>query len=96
MKIDYSQTINNLAGQPYKVDTKDLTLGDVCAEALATDQTGGKMKLFALAQEAFKSQKADIDAADLALLKRCVTDCKSYQGNAVILGQALEMLENVK
>lgn len=96
MKIDYDQPIKNLAGVPYKIEEKPLTLGDVCAEALATDSSGGKMKLFSLAQKAHKGGQSEIDAADLSLTKTAVESCKSYQGNAVILGQALELLEQVK
>lgn len=96
MKIDCSQVITTLKGEPYKIDGRELTLGDVVAEALAADQTGGKMKLYALAQKAVKSADMEVDAADLALIKRAVETCRSYQGNAVILGQALEKLEEVK
>jgi len=97
MKIDYSKKINTLAGKPYQVENGvDLTLGDIVAEALATDQTGGKMKLYSLAQTAFKKGVSEVDSADLVLIKKAVADCKSYNGNALILGQSLELLEEVK
>lgn len=96
MKIDYSQVLYTLAGNPYKVEDKDLTLGDIVAEALATDQSTGKMKLYALAQTAFKKEVCEIDSADLALIKKALEGCPSYTGNALILGQSLELLEKVK
>lgn len=96
MKIDYSQVLNTLSGTPYKIEGNDLTLGDIVAEALATDQQGGKMKLYSLAQTAFKKEKAEIDTADLAMVKSAVEKCPSYAGNALILGQSLELLEQVK
>lgn len=96
MKLDYSQTINTLAGKPYVADGKDLTLGDIVAEALATDTTTGKMKLYVLAQEAYKGGKQEVDAADLKLIKAAVENCKSYNANAIILGQSLELLEQAK
>lgn len=96
MKLDCSQPINTLKGVPFKSDGEALTLGQVISEALAVDQTGGKMKLYALAQKAFASTEIEIDSADLSLIKRAVAECKSFQGNALILGQALEMLEGVK
>ncbi len=46
MQIDYSKTINTLLGTPYKNDSKDLTLGDVVAEALATYSVGGQDETF--------------------------------------------------
>lgn len=96
MEIDYSHIINTLSGVPYKIEGNDLTLGDIVAEALAAHNTGGKMKLYALAQVAFKKKKATIDSADLALVKSAVETCAAYQGNALILGQSLELLEKVK
>ena len=94
MKIDYSKTITTLTGKPYTTEDGNLTLGHVVAEALATDQSGGKMKLFTLAQNAFKGGKSEVDTADLATIKKAVEASKAY--NNVILGQALELLENVK
>lgn len=96
MKLDYSQVLSTLAGNPYKIDDKDLTLGDIVAEALATNQSEGKMKLYALAQTAFKKEITEVDSADLALIKKAVEGCQSYSGNALILGQSLELLEKVK
>ena len=96
MKIDLTQTMNTLAGKPYMADGKPLTLGMVLAEILATDGTGGKMKLFSLAQRAYKDKSMDVDQADFNLIKGAAEKTNAYQGNAIILGQALEMLEKTK
>lgn len=97
MQIDYSQKINTLHGTPYQItEGVDLTLGDIVAEALATDTSGGKMKLYSLAQTAFAKKKAEVDIADLALIKKAIETCTSYGGNSLILGQSLELLEKVK
>ncbi len=94
MKIDTKQIVNNLAGKAYQSDEKDLTLGAVIAESLASSGTGGKMKIYILAQKAYTSDSIEVDEADMSLIKRCVEECKSY--NNVILGQALAMLEEAK
>lgn len=95
MKINYGQTINTLSGTPYQSAGKDLTLGSIVAEALAVDPSGGKMKLYALAQSAYRGGEQEVDSADLKLIKTAVENCKSYDGNAILLGQALERLEKV-
>lgn len=97
MKIDLEQPIKTLSGEVYKNVTKDLTLGGVISEALAASETGGKLKMYVLAQEAFKGGEMDVDSADFSLIKTAVETNKSYgnQGN-IILGQALEMLNQVK
>ena len=97
MKIDLTQKINTLAGLPYQVEAgKDLTLGIVLAEILATDTTGGKMKLFSLAQKSYSQEELEVDMADFNLIKTATEKTQAYQGNAVIIGQTLELLEKVK
>lgn len=96
MKIDLSQPINTLNGKPFKMDKEDLTLGMVIAEILATDSTGGKMKLWSLAQRAYKGGQMEVDTSDFALIKAAAERTNAYNGNAIILGQALEKLEAVK
>lgn len=94
MKINASAPILTLKGEPYKLDDNALTLGQVCAEALASDKTGGKMKLYTLSDKLFKGGEVEVDAADLAMIKRAVNDSPSY--NNIINGQALLLLEDVK
>lgn len=96
MKIKLSQEIKTLTGDSYKTESGPLTLGVVIAEALTTDQTLGKMKAFALAQKAYSGKEMEVDAADLVVIKKAVEQCKSYNGNPIILGQALTLLEEAK
>lgn len=93
MKIDCSKLITSLDGTPIKVGEEHLTLGFVIAEAMASDKTGGKMKLYILAEKAYKNQVMEVDAADHAFIKKAVEQCTSYNQNAIILGQALAYLE---
>lgn len=98
MKIDAGTVLKNLKGEPFKLteDTK-LTLGDVIAEAVATDTTAGKFKLYSLAVKASEGKEFDVDAADLKLIKTALENCKSYgTQNTIIVGQAIGLLEEVK
>jgi hypothetical protein len=96
MKIDTSRKISNLRGEPYKTSEGDeLTLGAVCAEALATHNVGGKMKAYSLAHRCFGTKgELEVDQADLTLIKGAVEACSTY--NNLITGQALEMLAEAK
>ena len=94
MQLDTGLVIKTLTGEAYKTDKKSLTLGDVIAEGLATDQSGGKMKMYLLAEKCYSGKKIERDQADLSIIKKSVEECKTY--NNLILGQALLLLENVK
>lgn len=91
MKIKATEKIVTLKGEPYKNGDEELTLGVVLAESLANDTTGGKMKIFSLAQKFFNNDEVELDAADMVMVKKAVEQCKSY--NNIILGQALTLLE---
>ncbi len=94
MKINTGATVNTLKDEPYTIDGKPLTVGQVIAEALAVDKTGGKMKLYALADRCFKNESVEVDAADLSLMKRAVEESTAY--NNIVNGQVLVALENAR
>lgn len=94
MKINTGATVNTLKGEPYTIDGSPLTVGQVIAEALAVDKTGGKMKLYALSDKCYNNASVEVDAADLALIKKAVTDSQAY--NNIVNGQVLVVLEAVK
>lgn len=95
MKIKTGQEIKALTGDTYKTpEGKELTLGVVLAEALASYDAGGKMKSYVLAEKCYAGSEVEVDAADLGLIKKAVEECKTY--NNLILGQALLLLEGVK
>ncbi len=88
MKIDSKKVLKNLAGDDYTVENRPLTLGEVLAEAVATSETGGKMKIYSLAEKLYNAtEPVDLDAADITFIKEAVEKCKAY--NNLILGQAL-------
>lgn len=95
MHINASLKIKTLKGEPFKTVDGDMTLGVVLAEVFANDKTGGKMKMYALAQKFSKGGKVEVDAADLAMIKKAV-ESSQVQWNNIIMGQALELLEQVK
>lgn len=84
--------MNTLKGEPYTVDNLPLTVGQVIAEALAVDKTGGKMKVYALANKCFNNASVEVDGADLVMIKRAVNDSTAY--NNIINGQVLMALES--
>lgn len=95
MKIDASRVLVSLGGEDYTdADGKKLTLGGVLAESLATTTEGGKMKTYTLAQRCYAGGEVEVDAADMALIKKATEACKSY--NNLVVGQALALLEEAK
>lgn len=92
MKIDTSKLVLNLKGEPYQYDGEDLTVGKVIAESLALFDMGGKMKLFTMAQNAYKSTGMDVDVVDAGLISKALEKCTVY--NSIITGQALLEVEN--
>lgn len=98
MKIEAGKILKTLKGQDFQLsEGVPLTLGDVIAEAVASDATGGKFKMWSLAVSASKGEDFDVDVADLALIKTALNNCKSYGGqNIAVIGQAIGMLEDVR
>lgn len=94
MKIDTGKEVLNLKGEAYKADGEPLRVGHVIAEALGSNPAGGKMKMYLLAEAAYKNPSLEVDAADFAIIKNVVEACTSY--NNIIVGQVLNELESVK
>ena len=86
--------MTTLTGEPYKYDGRDLTVGAVIAEVLADNDTGGKMKLFSMAQKAFKSDGMEVDIVDKGLITKALEKSTKYSN--IILGQALLAVEEAK
>lgn len=73
----------------------DLTIGQAIANILLASETGGKMKLFILAQKFFQDKFVDIDKADLDLVKNSIENSKGIY-TALVTGQLLVMLDEIK
>lgn len=97
MKIDFSQKLMDLAGQPMKKDEKeDATLSSVCVEALLLPREedknldmGEKLKRGRLAERLYNATEAEVSVEEINLLQQLVS--KSY-GVLVVL-RAHSLLE---
>lgn len=95
MKIDLERKIQNFKGEPLKdSEGETATLGSVLSSILLSAEEGGKMKLYVLAEKFYKGGEIDIDASDLALVKRIVSTTKAH--NILVAGQCELLLEEVK
>lgn len=98
MKIDFNKKFTNFNGEVLKDSQsgKELSLGDVCVEALmAVDQNNPiegveKMKRYNLALDIHKGNKDSLSAEDIVLLKELV----GKYFTTIVVGQALPMLDN--
>lgn len=96
MKIILTQTINDLSGKPLQNNEKKVvTLGEVLSNVVIASEEQGKMKLFLLAKKFFEQESIDLDASDLALVKKVVSNSHAY-GGTLVLGQVELLLEGAK
>lgn len=96
MKLDLKKTINNFKGEALQdTDKKDLTLGEALSNILVSAEEGGKMKLFVLAKKFYEAESIDLDASDLALVKKVVSTSRAYSGS-LVTGQVELLLELVE
>lgn len=96
MKIILTQTINDLSGKPLQNNEKKVvTLGEVLSNVVIASEEHGKMKLFLLAKKFFEQESIDLDASDLALVKKVVSNSRAY-GGTLVLGQVELLLEGAK
>jgi len=96
MKISTNKVITNLKGEALKgEDKKEITFGEVLSNIILSDEKGGKMKTFVLAEKIYKAKESvDLDSADFALLKSSVEQTKTYTN--LVTGQVLVYLESLK
>lgn len=89
MKIQAKNKIKGLDGKDL-----DLTVGQAISNILVSSETGGKMKLFVLAQKFYNDNVVDIDAADVELTKNTIESSKVY--TALVSGQLLVLIDSLK
>lgn len=90
MKINTKTPLKTLKGDVIS----ELNVGDAIANILASSETGGKLKLFILAQKFATEDQVEVDSADLGLIKTAVESSKVY--TVLVTGQVLQILEEVK
>lgn len=95
MKINTKQGIKDLAGKDI-ANGKDgiFTVGLALSNILLDAKTGGRMKLFILAQKCFDAKEIEVDNADLQLIKDSVEKTEQY--NNLVNGQLLQILNEIK
>ena len=80
MKIETSEKILDLTGQPIKLNETDLTVGKVVAQILMAPRKDNsylfdKVKLLILAQQFYKEEETEMDVVDVEkLIKMVETD----------------------
>ncbi len=79
MQINFSKTISDLDGNPYREGAKALTLGDVSAKSLHTPtqktmdlSLEDKMYRGELAAKVHKSTTLDVSVEDVALMREAI------------------------
>lgn len=87
--------MTTLKGESYVNGKDKLTLGDAIANILSYDKTGGKYKMYKLAEKFASGDEIDIDDADYALIKKSIEDTECYRDN-FLCGSLIDVLINAK
>lgn len=95
MKIQTNKELKNLKGDIIKNEKgTPVTFGYYLGEILLADKSGGKMKLFILAQKCATQDSVEVDESDLAMIKSAVE--KTEIVSNLVSGQLLVYLESLK
>ena len=92
MKINCKVLLKTLAGESLMNGKETLSLGEALANILSASEEQGKMKLYVLATKFYQQESVDLDASDLALVKKVVASSRAYAG-ALVQGQVELLLE---
>jgi regulator of RNase E activity RraB len=95
MKIKSKEVLKTLDDKPLMwTDKVEYTIGMALSNILLETKTGGKMKLFLLAQDLYKGKEIEVDNADLVLIKDAVERTEMH--NNLVNGQLLMALNKVE
>jgi hypothetical protein len=94
MKIKANQALKNLKGEVLKNGDAEVTIGEALGNILLGSKTGGKMKLFNLAQKLSNQKEVEVDSSDLALIKQAAESDETYSN--LVSGQVLDYLSTIK
>lgn len=100
MKIDAAKSVVNLEGKPYTVgegeEKKDLTIGKVVGQALATVKSGDPLRSSVLAQRFYTADEVDATADEVVFITARLKEAEAAGLYfPIILGQAIQALESV-
>lgn len=71
--LDFNQTLKGLDGEAVKdMDGKEITVGKLLAQQLASSNKGDAIKLFTWAQKVYGGEKLDLDKSDEGTLKEFI------------------------
>lgn len=96
MIINFSESIKNLAGNSLKENGKEISIGNICANALLfedkDDKMTGQEKLerYELAKKIFEKEKVDLTIEEIAKIKEIVGKYSS----TLVVGQVYKYFEN--
>ena len=102
MKIDFSQLVKNIEGQPFqmmiekegKPEKKEMTLGMICVEALGAQIPGEnvdgveKFKRYQLIRKIFFGGELELEPEDIVKIK----DLVGKTGSTAVVGPVWEIL----
>lgn len=94
MKIHTGQAIKDLKGKDVSSPDGVFKVGTALSNILLETKSGGKMKMFILAQKCYTEDFVEVDESDLSLIRQAVEHTESY--NNLVTGQLLILLENKK
>lgn len=95
MKINTKTKFKSFKGEEIKNGDKAFTFGEAIANILLDSKTGGKYKMYSLAERFHESKGGvEIDDADLTLVRDAVENTGLY--NNLINGQILKYLSKLK
>ncbi len=94
MKINTKEVLKTLKGEELKNEGVPFTVGDAISNILVSSETGGKMKMFVLAQKIYSEKNVEVDESDLNLIKETIESSKMYI--PLITGQLLTILNKKK
>lgn len=95
MKINTKEAIRDIKGKTVLLPNKEeFTFGEALANILLDSKSGGKMKMYSLAQRLYNDKIVEVDLSDISLIKEAVEGSQNY--NNLVLGQVLVYLNGLK
>lgn len=94
MKINTKTALKDITGENLKTQTGDLTLGEVLANIVLVDEGIGKLKGYSLGMKFAQEDEAELDEADMQVLKKAIETTKVY--NNLVAGQTLSIINSLK
>lgn len=100
MKINTKLPIKSFNGEVVQETIADgksvvITFGKVISEILLQDKSGGKMKMFVMAQNFYNQDEVSLDSVDFNLVKTAIENSNVYNSN-LVTGQILIYLDSLK